>query len=93
MSAIYGKKDIVLSKRLGGFLRKEQLTELKIIADSLYLPIRDFLTVDATNIDKININSADYKTFVTNPYFTKDIANAIIKYRKNNMEILQILPT
>ena len=78
------KRILSYRKRLGGFLRKEQLTELKIIADSLYLPIQDFLTVDATNIDKININSADYKTFVTNPYFTKDIANAIIKYRKQH---------
>ena len=66
------------------------MTELKIIADSLYLPIQDFLTVDATNIDKININTADYKTFVTNPYFTKDIANAIIKYRKQHGDFASV---
>lgn len=78
------KRILSYRKRLGGFLRKEQLTELNIIADSLYLPISDFLTVDATKIEKININTADYKTFNINPYFTKEITNAIIKYRKQH---------
>jgi competence protein ComEA len=71
-------------KKLGGFLSVDQLTELNIIQDSVFQKISQFLTVDNTLITKININTADYKTFVTHPYFTKETANAILKYRKQH---------
>lgn len=70
--------------KLGGFLSVDQLTELNIIQDSVFQKISQYLTVDKALITKININTADFKTFVTNPYFTKETANAIIKYRKQH---------
>lgn len=78
------KRILSFRKRLGGFLYKEQLTELKIIADSLFQPVSTFLTVNPALIDKIDINSADYKTFTTHPYFSSKTANAIIKYRNQH---------
>jgi competence protein ComEA len=71
-------------RKLGGFLNVDQLTELNIIQDSVFQKISQYLTVDKTLISKININTADYKTFVSNPYFTKETASAILKYRKQH---------
>lgn len=71
-------------KKLGGFLSVDQLTELNIIQDSVFQKISTYLTVNSTLINKININTADYKTFITHPYFTKETANAILKYRKQH---------
>lgn len=78
------KRILHFRKRLGGYLYKEQLTELGVIADSLYQPISEIIMVDPSKINKININTADYKTFTTNPYFSKETTNAIIKYRKQH---------
>ncbi|MFZ1750818.1 MAG: helix-hairpin-helix domain-containing protein, partial [Saprospiraceae bacterium] len=57
-------------KRLGGFIDKNQLLELNIIPDTLFELIHHIVTVDPSDIVKININTADYKTFITHPYFT-----------------------
>jgi len=78
------KRILSYRKKLGGYLYKAQLLELNIIADSLYQPIEKYLTVNPELIRKININTADYKTFVTNPYFDKETANVILKYRKQH---------
>jgi competence protein ComEA len=78
------KRILHYRKRLGGYLYKEQLTELGIIPDSLYQPISELIRVNPSKINKININTADYKTFTANPYFSKETTNAIIKYRKQH---------
>lgn len=84
------KRILTYRKRLGGFLYKEQLKELNIIADSLYMPISDYLTVNPALIEKIDINSADYKTLTSHPYFSAQTANAIIKYRKQHGSFTEI---
>ncbi len=78
------KKILQYRKKLGGYLYKEQLTELNIIKDSLYQLVAPYLTADPALIQKININTADYKTFMTHPYFVSETINAILKYRKQH---------
>ncbi|MBK7805771.1 MAG: helix-hairpin-helix domain-containing protein [Saprospiraceae bacterium] len=78
------KKILQYRKKLGGYLYKEQLTELNIIKDSLYQQISPFLSVDPSLIKKININTADFKTFIAHPYFASETINAILKYRKQH---------
>lgn len=78
------KRILQYRNRLGGFLYKEQITELNIIADSLYQPVSPYLTVDPSLIQKINLNTADYKKFITHPYFSAETTNAILKYRKQH---------
>ena len=78
------KRIMAYRKKLGGYLYKEQLTELNIIPDSLYQPVSQYFSADPSKIKKININTADYKTFTTNPYFSPETTNAILKYRKQH---------
>jgi len=78
------KKILQNRKNLGGFLYKEQLIELKIISDSLFQLISPILEVNPAQINKINLNTADFKTFIIHPYFTAETINAIIKYRKQH---------
>jgi DNA uptake protein ComE-like DNA-binding protein len=85
------KRILQYRKRLGGYLYKEQLTELGVIADSLYQPIAEFVRVDPSKINKINLNTADYKVFTANPYFSKETTNAIIKYRKQHGPFTDVL--
>ena len=80
------KKILQNRKNLGGFLYKEQLIELKIISDSLFQLISPILEVNPAQINKINLNTADFKTFIIHPYFTAETINAIIKYRKQHGE-------
>lgn len=70
--------------KLGGYLYKEQLLELDVIKDSLYLLIEPSLIVDQGAIQKINLNTADYKTFAKHPYFTQETIKALIKYRQQH---------
>lgn len=78
------KKILQYRRKLGGYLYKEQLTELNIIKDSLYQQISPYLIADPSLIQKININTADFKTFIAHPYFVPETINAILKYRKQN---------
>ncbi len=71
-------------RKLGGYIRKEQLLEISKINDSIYLNLEKYFLVDVSKVTPININTAEYKDFVTHPYFTKDIATKILKYRKQH---------
>jgi len=84
------KKILQYRKRLGGFLQKAQLRELNIIKDSSYQQVEKFLTADPSLVQKININTADYKTFITHPYFNAETINAIIKYRKQHGDFTDV---
>jgi DNA uptake protein ComE-like DNA-binding protein len=84
ISPYTASKIISIRDRLGGFLYKEQLTELNIVKDSIFQLFADQLSVNKDNIVKININTADYRTFTKHPYFTPQTANAILKYRKQH---------
>jgi competence protein ComEA len=77
-------KIIKMRNRLGGYISVHQLQELQIISDSSFVKISEFLMVSKGNISHININKADYQTFVRHPYFSRETASAILKYRKQH---------
>ena len=72
-------KILQMRKRTGGFLSIDQLIELKVMSDSMFQNIKNQITINPELIKKININAADYKTFVTHPYFSSETAYAIQK--------------
>lgn len=77
-------KILQMRKKTGGFINLDQLVELNIMKDSMFQNIKHAISLNPENIKKININTADYKTFVTHPYFNSATANAILKYRNQH---------
>ncbi|HRO07972.1 MAG TPA: helix-hairpin-helix domain-containing protein [Saprospiraceae bacterium] len=70
--------------KAGGFMRKDQLVEFGILSDSVYALVEPYLTVDPMLFRKINLNTADYRTFIQHPYFDKETISKILKYRKQH---------
>lgn len=76
--------------KLGGFYSVHQVGETYFLPDSTFQKIKSLLTVDASRIRRININEADYVLLVKHPYVDKDLANAILQYRKQHGSFEQL---
>ncbi len=74
-------KIIKFREKLGGFLNLQQLKETYGMADSMYQKILPYLSIQSTNIKKININTASDYELNMHPYIDKTIAKAIVIYR------------
>lgn len=75
--------------RLGGFYDVKQLKEVYGIQDSLYNFIisKNTITVDTQLIRRIDITTADFKTLIRHPYFSKDMVIKILDLKKSNTSI------
>jgi competence protein ComEA len=72
-------------EKLGGFYSIDQLKEVWGLTDSMFQIIAPHIVLkDSTNLRKININTADYKTFNMHPYIDKAMASVIISYRNQH---------
>lgn len=67
---------------LGGYADKEQLREVYGLKPETYETIKESLTVDTSCIERIEINSADFKRLIRMPYFEKSQVNSILKFRE-----------
>lgn len=67
--------------KLGGFYKIEQVGETFGLPDSTFQKIKPRLTVNATAIKQLNINTATIDELKAHPYLRYNIANAIIQYR------------
>ncbi|MES2829614.1 MAG: helix-hairpin-helix domain-containing protein [Bacteroidota bacterium] len=70
--------------RIGGFYKREQLLEIFGLDSAKYLEIKEQITVNPSDIRKININSAELPDFKNHPYIRYKQINAIIQYRKQH---------
>jgi competence protein ComEA len=77
-------KILKMRRRLGGFVAVGQLRELSLVPDSTYERINKYVTASRDKISPININTADFKTFIRHPYFSKETTSAILNYRKQH---------
>ncbi len=68
-------------ERLGGFYRVEQLLEVYSITPELLADIAPHLTIDTTEIRKIDINSIELKQLIKHPYIEYYQARDIIRLR------------
>ncbi len=81
----YLAKNIIwYRKKLGGYIKKEQLLEIKNFRETSFEQIKTSITVDASKIKKININFAEIKDLVKHPYLNYNQAKAIVNYRTQN---------
>mgnify|MGYP006146189321 FL=1 len=72
---------ILYRERLGGFVMKEQLMEIKKIDLEFYSRIEDQLIVDPAFVRKMNLNSAELEELKNHPYISWNVANSIVKMR------------
>ena len=68
-------------KLLGGFVSKNQLSEVYGLSDSLVEEIKLKLMLDSSKLNKININNASKKELASHPYISWNLANAIMNYK------------
>lgn len=76
----FAKNIIKYKNLLGGYSSKEQLMEVWKFDKEKYEAIEKFVTVDASKIQKININTCTAKE-LKHPYLTWKIAKGIVNYR------------
>lgn len=67
---------------LGGFARTEQLKEVYGLPGETYDLIKDWVFADSTVINRININSADFRELSHIHYFERYEVTAILKFRE-----------
>ncbi len=82
VGAVLASRIIKYRNLLGGFVSKNQLSEVYGLSESKYLDsILIQTSVDGT-VNKININTASWKNLVKHPYISKEMASEILKIRK-----------
>ena len=69
-------------ERLGGFVRVEQLLEVRGMLEKNYQQILPQIWVDSSKIQKIDINFALPFEIGKHPYVTEQILNRLMKYRQ-----------
>lgn len=70
--------------RLGGFYKKEQLKEVYGIDSLKYEEIRNYVSVNAGKIRKMDINTISFDQLRLFPYLSYKQVNAVIEYRKQH---------
>ena len=82
-----GEKTVVAvmqyRKLLGGFVRKEQISELKCVTEENFIKISEQIYCDSCKISKIDINFAPASDFEHHPYMTRKAAKLILETRES----------
>ncbi|MDQ3046014.1 MAG: helix-hairpin-helix domain-containing protein [Bacteroidota bacterium] len=79
----FAKNIIKYRAQLGGFISKEQLLEVWKFDQEKFDMVKAFLTVDASAVKKININTCNASE-LKHAYLKWNVVNAIINYRENH---------
>lgn len=84
IGAAFARRIVKYRDKLGGFYKKEQLQEVYGLDSIKFAEIKDQVKVDASNIKRININTAEFDDLKNNPYLKYKQINAIVQYRKQH---------
>lgn len=77
----FASRIIRYRNRLGGFYTKEQLREIYGLDSAKYAGIKEQIRLDASLIQKLNVNTAGFEDLKRYPYLSYKQMNAIIQYR------------
>ncbi len=80
----FAKNIVKRRELLGGYWKKEQLQEVWKMTPEKVEEIKPYIIVDPEKIKKLNINTATAEDLKKHPYFTWNMANAIIKLRNQH---------
>lgn len=68
--------------KLGGFLRKEQLLEVKGMDEARFRAIQAYIEIGEAEIRKLDVNRADFKALVNHPYLNYNQVKLIVNQRE-----------
>ena len=69
-------------EKLGGFIKKEQLLEVKGMDEARYNVVEPYIKIGEAPITKIDVNRADFKTLVNHPYLNYNQVKRIFNQRE-----------
>ncbi|MFA6278071.1 MAG: helix-hairpin-helix domain-containing protein [Pedobacter sp.] len=84
VGAAFARRIAKYRDKLGGFYKKEQLMEVFGLDSIKFNEIKDQIKIDARNLKKININTAEFDDLKNHPYLKYKQINAIIQFRKQH---------
>ena len=73
---------IEFREKLGGFIDKEQLRDVKGMDDVRFAAIQPYINLGAVEIRKVDVNRADFKTLVHHPYLSYEQVKRIFNQRE-----------
>lgn len=73
---------IEFREKLGGFIDKEQLRDVKGMDDARFAAIQPYINVGVVEIRKVDVNRADFKTLVHHPYLNYEQVKRIVNQRE-----------
>jgi competence ComEA-like helix-hairpin-helix protein len=76
--------------KLGGFYKIEQVAETFGLPDSTFQKIKTRLALPNPEVKQININTATMEELKIHPYIRYQIANAIIQYRNQHGNFMEL---
>ena len=73
---------IEFREKLGGFVDKEQLRDVKGMDEARFAAIQPYINLGAVEIQKVDVNRADFKTLVHHPYLSYEQVKCIFNQRE-----------
>jgi DNA uptake protein ComE-like DNA-binding protein len=73
---------IEFREKLGGFVDKEQLRDVKGMDDARFAAIQPYINLGVVEIRKVDVNRADFKTLVHHPYLSYEQVKRIVNQRE-----------
>lgn len=80
----FARRIVKYRERIGGFHKKEQLTEVYGIDSLKYREIASQVRVDPSLVRKLNVNTAGFEDMRKYPYLKYKQMNAILQYRQQH---------
>ena len=80
----YAKRILKYRSLLGGYYSIEQLKEVYGFSDSLFMVIKPYVKAEAALVNKLNLNTENFKELNAHPYISYEETKAIFNYRRKN---------
>lgn len=81
IGAYFADKMVFFREKLGGYVSREQLLEIKKFDAQKLKDIEQYIYLGNSEIRKLDVNTADFESLNAHPYITYEVANSIVKMR------------
>lgn len=78
---VFASRILKFRTALGGFVSKEQLKEVRGMTDEKYDFISQKVSIDPSEVVRINLNTCTVDDLKKHPYITFNLARALVNYR------------